>query len=94
MGDGGTGSIIVWYVQRNEGYRSKLPLLVKQSCADTLKNDVFYIALIEQQAGNFIYLTYLFGEDLFRTKTKDLRIHINPMRIVSIGKNYQFPLTS
>lgn len=86
VGDGGTRSIIVWYVQSNEGYRIKLPHSTVQGCTDGPQEDVFYIALVEHETCNYIYFTYLSSQDIFRSKTKDLRKRMNPKCIVNMGK--------
>lgn len=84
VSDGGTRSIIVWYVQSNDGYRVKLPHVVL--CGNNPQNDVLYIVMIEQQEGNYIYLTYLFSENIFRIKTKNMLKNINSKSIVNMGK--------
>ncbi|XP_050529171.1 uncharacterized protein LOC126898822 [Daktulosphaira vitifoliae] len=86
IGDGGTRSIIVWYVESNEGYRIKLPHIVIQGCSELPHEDVFYIALIELCTGNYLYFSYLSSSDLYRVRTKDLRRQMNPRCIVNIGK--------
>lgn len=44
------------------------------------------MALIEQDAGNYIYFSYLSSQDMFRVKTRDLRKRINPKCFVNMGK--------
>lgn len=86
VGDGGTRSIIVWYVQSNEGYRVKLPHTTVQGCSENAQDDVFYVALVETETCNYIYFTYLSSQDIFRTRTKDLRKRMNPKCIVNMGE--------
>lgn len=86
VGDGGTQSIIVWYVQSNEGYRVKLPHTTVQGCSENAQDDVFYIALVETDVCNYIYFTYLSSQDIFRTRTQDLRKRMNPKCIVNMGE--------
>lgn len=85
-GDGGTRSIVVWNVQSNEGFRVKLPHSTVQGCAEDPQDDVFYMALVEQELGNYIYFSYLSNQDIFRARTRDLRKRINPKCIVNMGK--------
>lgn len=94
VGDGGTRSILVWHVQKNGGYRVKLPSLTVQACTDSPQNNVFYMALAEQPVGNVIYFTYLYSQDIFRARTKDLRERMNPKCIVSMGKIEKIELSS
>lgn len=86
VGDGGTRSIIVWYVQKNEGYKIKLPHSIVDGCSENPMEDVFYMMLTEQEAGNYIYFTYLSSQDIFRTRTKDLQKRMNSKCIVNMGK--------
>ncbi|XP_050432628.1 uncharacterized protein LOC126840744 [Adelges cooleyi] len=86
VGDGGTRSIIVWYVRNGEGFRVKMPYSTVLGCRESREMDVFYIALIEQCTGNYIYFTYLSSPDVFRVRTKDLRKRINPKCLVNIGR--------
>ncbi|KAF0767955.1 protein yellow-like [Aphis craccivora] len=86
VSDGGTRSIIVWYVEKNEGYKIKLPHSIVDGCSENPIEDVFYMMLIEQEAGNYIYFTYLSSQDIFRTRTKDLQKRMNSKCIVNMGK--------
>lgn len=85
LGDGGTQSIIVWYVEKNIGHRVKLSLPIVEGRTHTPQNDIFYMALVQHEADNYIYFTYLCSEDIFRTTTKDLQNRKTPKSIDNIG---------
>lgn len=84
ISDGGMRSIIVYYVQSNDGYRIKLPHSVM--CGNKPLQDVLYMVMIEQQTGTYIYFTYLFSDDIFRIKTKDMLKTMHLKSIVNMGK--------
>lgn len=92
VSDGGMRSIIVWNVQSNEGYRVKLTNIVSHGCIDNLREDVFYMALVEQDTFNYIYFSYMSSPDLFRVKTRDLRKRLNPKCFVNMGKLLNAPM--
>lgn len=86
IGDGGTGSIIVWNIEANEGYKVKLPRssTVRPPWSD--EKDQFFLIMIENSKSTYIYYTYFSSVDVFKVRTKDLQKRINPKCVINIGR--------
>lgn len=82
VSDGGTGSIVVYDIVGNSGYRVVLPKVVLSSCEAM---DVLYMALARQPCGNILYFTYLSSKHLYSIKSELLQTGKASGSIIDVG---------
>lgn len=80
IADAGTGSIIVYDIFGNKGYRVVLP----PACTCSPK-DVLYIVLVRRSCGTFLYFSYLSSSKLYSIRTDYLQKGQAAGAVVEVG---------